>query len=505
MAATSHPLFGSIALRALEHAAQSALPPYTLMPRAAQAACALILQRWRGRPVTILCGPGNNGGDGLVLARLLNQASVPVRIWAQIVDKRPADAERAWRDLPRGLLQSGDPKGDATGAVIVDALFGIGLSRELDADTRRWLAWANEQHGAIRLALDIPTGLDADTGEVREGTMVADVTLTFLRDKPGLHTRSGQDYAGEVLVDMLGTDTITASLPADDKSIGTGSLIRRADCKALFATRKHDTHKGSFGTLAVLGGGHGMTGAALLASRAALHLGAGKVFVGLAEANPALSCDLLHPELMLRPAASLLSKKDAGIGVWVVGCGLGTDQGAADWLAATLHAAREVPTVVDADALLLMAANPKRVPARKAPWVLTPHPREAAQMLGCDTAAVQADRVAQARRLAAKYSAWVVLKGAGTVVSSPDGRWSVNGSGNAGLATAGTGDVLAGMIGALLAQGLDMDDAVRGGVWLHGAAAQDLSARGIGPMGLTASEVIGAARDLRNRPENGVN
>jgi hydroxyethylthiazole kinase-like uncharacterized protein yjeF len=190
--------------------------------------------------------------------------------------------------------------------------------------------------------------------------------------------------------------------------------------------------------------------------------------------------------------------------VWVVGCGLGTDQGAADWLAATLHAAREVPTVVDADALLLMATNPKRVPARKAPWVLTPHPREAAQMLGCDTAAVQADRVAQARRLAAKYSAWVVLKGAGTVVSSPDGRWSVNGSGNAGLATAGTGDVLAGMIGALLAQGLDMDDAVRGGVWLHGAAAQDLSARGIGPMGLTASEVIGAARDLRNRPENGV-
>ena len=504
MAATHHPLFGSTALRALEDAAQAALPPHTLMPRAAQAACTLIQQRWRGREVLILCGPGNNGGDGLVLARLLQKAGMGVRVWAMQVDKRPADAERAWRDLPRGLLQAGDPRGDAGNAVIVDALFGIGMRRDLDAETRRWLDWARAQHQAVRLALDVPTGLDADTGEAREGAMVADVTITFLRDKPGLHTRGGQDHAGEVIVDMLGTEAMDAPLPAGDASIGIGRLIRRADCQALFTTRKHDSHKGSFGTLAVLGGGHGMTGAALLASRAALHLGAGKVFVGLAEANPGLTCDLMQPELMLRPAASLLGKKDAGIGVWVVGCGLGTDQGAADWLAATLHAAREVPTVVDADALLLMAANPKRIPARKAPWVLTPHPREAAQLLGCDTAAIQADRVAQARRLAAKFSAWIVLKGAGTVVSSPDGRWSVNDSGNAWLATAGTGDVLAGMIGALLAQGLDMDDAVRSGVWLHGAAAQDLAARGIGPIGLTASEVILAARDLRNRPERDV-
>jgi hydroxyethylthiazole kinase-like uncharacterized protein yjeF len=500
MAATHHPLFGSTALRALEHAALAALPPHTLMPRAAQAACNLILQRWRGRPVVILCGPGNNGGDGLVLARLLNHASVPVRVWALPMAKRPADAERAWRDLPRGLLKEGDPTGDVAGSVIVDALFGIGMRRAPDPDTRRWLDWAQAQEGAIRLALDVPTGLDADTGEAHDGAMVADVTLTFLRDKPGLHTRAGQDHAGEVVVDTLGTDTMSVPLPTDDASIGIGRLIRRGDCEALFSPRKHDTHKGSFGTLAVLGGGHGMTGAALLASRAALHLGAGKVFVGLAEANPALTCDLMQPELMLRPAAGLLGKKDAGIGVWVVGCGLGTDQGAADWLAATLHAARELPTVVDADALLLMAANPKRIPARKAPWVLTPHPREAAQLLGCDTAAVQADRVAQARRLARKFSAWVVLKGAGTVVSSPDGQWSVNDSGNAGLATAGTGDVLAGMIGALLAQGLGMDDAARSGVWLHGAAAQDLSARGMGPTGLTASEVILAARDLRNRP-----
>ncbi len=511
MSAVSHDLLRSSALRALEHAAHAALPPHTLMTRAATAAFDLIRARWPARWVTILCGPGNNGGDGLVLARLLHQADQPVRVWAQAPTRdRPDDAARAWRELPAGLVQAGEPHGDANGELIVDSLFGIGLRKGLDDTSTRWLSWANEQ-AAVRLALDVPTGLNADTGTADPHTFRADVTLTFLRDKPGLHTHAGRDHAGEVVVASLGTDSEFAGVHADafapagvatcePASADIGKLIRRSDCAALFQARPHDTHKGSFGTVAVLGGGRGMTGAALLASRAALHLGAGKVFVAFPAGAPDLPCDPLQPELMLRTADALLAQDDAGVGVWVMGCGLGTDDDAAGSLAAVLDAAGDTPVVLDADGLTLLAEQPHLAQQRTAPLILTPHPREAARLLHTDTATIQDDRIRSATDLAARYEAWVVLKGSGTVVASPDGLWSINDSGNAGLATAGTGDVLAGMIGGLLAQGLPIDDAVRGGVWLHGAAADALVAQGCGPVGLTASEVFIAARRLRNVP-----
>ncbi|CAB3814188.1 Bifunctional NAD(P)H-hydrate repair enzyme Nnr [Achromobacter aegrifaciens] len=276
-----------------------------------------------------------------------------------------------------------------------------------------------------------------------------------------------------------------------------GGAIDRAALPALFAPRGQDTHKGSFGTVGVVGGGPGMTGAALLAARAALKTGAGKVLVGFAQDAAPLACDPLQPELMLRDARSLL-EQDWGVTAWVAGCGIGTDALAANALSELFVLRRGSPLVLDADGLNLLARGDIQPNWGEGAVVLTPHPAEAGRLLGMDTAQVQADRPAAARKLAQRYRAWIVLKGAGTVVCSPDGDLRVNTSGNPGLATAGTGDVLAGMLGSLIAQKLPLEQAVAGAVWLHGAAADALVAQGVGPIGLTAGELADAARALRN-------
>jgi len=276
-----------------------------------------------------------------------------------------------------------------------------------------------------------------------------------------------------------------------------GGAIDRAALPALFARRGPDTHKGSFGTVGVVGGGPGMTGAALLAARAALKIGAGKVLVGFAQEAAPLACDPLQPELMLRDARSLL-EEDWGVTAWVAGCGIGTGALAANTLSELFVLRREAPLVLDADGLNLLAGGDIQPNWGAGPVVLTPHPAEAGRLLGIATAEVQADRPGAAWQLARRYRAWVVLKGAGTVVCAPDGLLRVNTSGNPGLATAGTGDVLAGMLGSLIAQKLPLDQAVAGAVWLHGAAADALVAQGVGPIGLTAGELADAARGLRN-------
>ena len=276
-----------------------------------------------------------------------------------------------------------------------------------------------------------------------------------------------------------------------------GGAIARAALPALVARRGPDTPKGSFGTVGVVGGGPGMTGAALLAARAALKIGAGKVLVGFAQEAAPLACDPLQPELMLRDARSLL-EEDWGVTAWVAGCGIGTGALAANTLSELFVLRREAPLVLDADGLNLLAGGDIQPNWGAGPVVLTPHPAEAGRLLGIATAEVQADRPGAAWQLAQRYRAWVVLKGAGTVVCAPDGALRVNTSGNPGLATAGTGDVLAGMLGSLIAQRLPLDQAVAGAVWLHGAAADALVAQGVGPIGLTAGELADAARALRN-------
>lgn len=276
---------------------------------------------------------------------------------------------------------------------------------------------------------------------------------------------------------------------------------------ALFAPRAHLSHKGSHGSLAVLGGAAGMSGAALLAARAALFTGTGKVFAGFCQASSPLPCDPLHPELMLHTADELLRAADSlGISTWAIGCGLGHSDMADRILHQLLDSRLAQPIVLDADGLRWLAM-PAHQPFWQscqvrtlAPRVLTPHPGEAAALLNIDIADVQAERARAVRKLAQQYGCWAVLKGAGTLVCAPDGRLWQNNSGNPGLASGGTGDVLAGMIGSFLAQGIPPEQAIPGAVWLHGAAADSLVAHGTGPKGMTASEVILAARTLLNHP-----
>lgn len=264
----------------------------------------------------------------------------------------------------------------------------------------------------------------------------------------------------------------------------------------LCRARPLDTHKGTFGTLGILAGGKNMVGAALLAARAALKQGTGRVHIGFPQDVQPLEVDPVQPELMLNTAGKLLGRED--IGVWVAGCGMGLTPLAQNCLATLFNRYPNAPIVLDADALTLLAEHAFSLSHEKAPLVLTPHPSEAARLLGCATADIQKDRQQAARQISAKYAAWTVLKGYQTVICTPASEITVNHSGNPGLSTAGTGDVLAGMIGACLAQGITAEQAIAGAVWLHGAAADYLVSQGIGPIGMTAGEVLDAARTVRN-------
>ncbi|NLY65327.1 MAG: NAD(P)H-hydrate dehydratase [Alcaligenaceae bacterium] len=270
----------------------------------------------------------------------------------------------------------------------------------------------------------------------------------------------------------------------------------RQNFPELCQARPLDTHKGTFGTLGILAGGKNMVGAALLAARAALKQGTGRVHIGFSQDVQPLEVDPVQPELMLNTAGKLLGKDD--ITVWVAGCGMGLTPLAQNCLATLFNRYPNAPIVLDADALTLLAEHAFSLSHEKAPLVLTPHPSEAARLLGCTTADIQKDRQQAARQISAKYAAWTVLKGYQTVICTPASEITINHSGNPGLSTAGTGDVLAGMIGACLAQGITAEQAIAGAVWLHGAAADYLVSQGIGPIGMTAGEVLDAARTVRN-------
>ncbi|MEX3689292.1 NAD(P)H-hydrate dehydratase [Paraburkholderia sp. BR14312] len=498
------PLLTVEPLREAEVAAQSALPAHTLMARAGAAAAHFLSEQLAhapssasDKPVWFAAGPGNNGGDALVVATELHRAGVAVEV-CMPVEVKPDDARWALAEArAAGVPIAASVPGsfDAYGW-LVDGMFGIGLARGLEgvfAELAVTLSARARSHGHV-LALDVPSGLDSDTGNVvGSGPAVrATHTVTFIAAKPGLYTGVGRDYAGAVAVAPIGIDT--AGTP------GAAHLNAPALFAAALPARDFATHKGTFGTLAVVGGDTGMCGAPILAARAALLTGAGKVHVGFLGSD-APPYDAPHPELMLHAAARLsLGAMDAV----AAGCGMGGSASARQLVDAILRL--HAPVLLDADALNLVARDEalaahvaQSATARGAPCVLTPHPLEAARLLGCDTAAVQRDRLAAARTLAARYAAVAVLKGSGTVVAAPDGRVAVNPTGNAGLATGGTGDVLGGMIGALLAQRVPPYEAALAGVYLHGLAADTLCAQGDGPAGLTACELAPAVRKLMNR------
>ncbi|WP_175793938.1 NAD(P)H-hydrate dehydratase [Burkholderia ambifaria] len=484
-------------LRAAEAAATAELPPHTLMGRAGAAAARWLSERVAGdeRPVWFAVGPGNNGGDALVAAAQLQQLGVVTQAWMPVAVK-PDDAQWAL-GLARaaGVPLSTEPPASLDDyAWVVDGLFGIGLGRALDGPFAAQAARiaAHTRGGGRVLALDVPSGLDSDTGRiVGAGVAVAAThTLTFIGAKPGLYTGDGRDLAGEIHIASL--DVAPPAAPA---------VVLNAPARfaAALPTRAFASHKGTFGSLAVLGGDTGMCGAPILAARAALFAGAGKVHVGFLGAG-APPYDPPFPELMLHPADSLDLDAMSAI---AAGCGLGTREAAATLVRDVL--AHDAVTLLDADALNLVATHAELASAvaargaRGIACVLTPHPLEAARLLGSDTATVQQDRLAAAEALAARYASIVVLKGSGTVIAAPDGRLTVNPTGNAALATGGTGDVLGGLIGALLAQRVAPYEAALAGVYLHGLAADTLTANGNGPAGLVAGELAPMVRTLINR------
>jgi hydroxyethylthiazole kinase-like uncharacterized protein yjeF len=473
-----HPLYSVAQTRAIEHAALASLPSGTLMQRAGAAAAQWALELiTEVRPVLVLAGPGNNGGDALDVAARLRDAGVDVTVLHRAgATQSPEKAAALARCQMDGVTFVESIPDGVTWALVVDGLFGIGLTRAITL--------ALPPFTCPVLALDVPSGLDGDTGTVVAGAVRATHTITFVGDKPGLHTGDGRDYAGIVRVARLDIDP--ALLPAPD-----AELVTPAAFGAQLAPRRQNSHKGEFGDVAIIGGADGMAGAAILAARAALYSGAGRVFVAALDAR--LAFDAMHPEIMLRAAASFAL---AGRTL-VVGPGMG--DGARALLARTI--ASDAPLVLDADALNALAADPAlqdavRTRARMA--ILTPHPLEAARLLGVTAKVVQADRLAAARELAARCGAVVVLKGSGTVIAQPDGRVAINPTGNAGLATGGAGDVLSGLTGTLLAQGWDAWPAALGAVWIHGAAADRLVAQGTGPIGLTAGELPAAIRAVMN-------
>ena len=485
-------LFLSPSLRRLE----TACADVPLMLRAGTAAAALAhhLQSDDSVPVLVLAGPGNNGGDAFVAARLLRAQGRRVQVVAPDGPEHPlpADAQAARAEFlaSGGSIASEIPDCAAWG-LIIDGLFGIGLKRAPAGHHAACITAMNrlaQRDNCPLLALDCPSGLDADSGQAARPTVQATHTLCFIGLHPGLYTNDGPDYSGDIQLAPL-------DLPLDETIQPDGHLLRRETFATHLRPRRRNSHKGSYGSVGVLGGSRAMAGAAFLSARAALMLGAGRVYLGLLDAD-APSVDLLQPELMLRRPDQLLT---ADLHALACGPGLGQSSEATDHLEQALKS--PLPLVLDADALNLLAHDGRlqgNLYNRIAPALLTPHPAEAARLLGSSTRDVQADRIGAAQEIARNFACPVALKGCGTVIASPEGAWWINTSGNPGLASAGMGDVLTGLCLALLGQNWPPLAALLAAVHLHGAAADALVADGCGPAGLTASEVILRARTLFN-------
>ncbi|MCZ6464695.1 MAG: NAD(P)H-hydrate dehydratase [Proteobacteria bacterium] len=466
--------------------------------------------------VCVVCGVGNNGGDGLVVARHLHRLGVPVRI---VLLGAPArlrgDALANWRRAEAaGVPVEGARWRPPRRGIVVDAIFGTGLAREVAgaaATAIRRIAKARTPECRV-IAVDLPSGLDADTGQVLGAAVNADCTVAIALPKRGLTLEPGRGLAGEIRVARIG---IADSAPGVDPR-ADGELWSSAEAGARLPARPADGHKGRFGHVLVLAGSEGKTGAAALAATGAARAGAGLVTV----ACPAGLNDILEvkcTEAMTVPVADTperalaASCEDAVLALAaerdVVGVGPGVGRSSETVALLRALAKRlECPLVIDADGLHAFAAEPAMLRARSAPTVLTPHPGEAARLLGTDAAAVNRDRIGAARALADATGAVTLLKGAATIVVEPGGRTIVNPTGGPTLSTGGTGDVLTGMVCAFLGQGLGPGDAAAVAAYVHGAAADRLAAsRGRAGVlaGEIADEVPAAAEALRRRAEAG--
>jgi len=471
--------------------------------RTAEAA-ELLLGSLPGRRVALVCGRGNNGGDGCVAARLLlSCGAVPRLILVGSPEDLSLDARQAWdAALAAGVeftICAAAPTLAAAGAslsgaeLIVDALLGTGFTPPARALAAVAINLINAS-GRPVLAVDIPSGLCADHGRISGAAVRATATVTFGYPKPGLVLHPGTQHSGRLWLANIGFPPDTDSLVAGELNLTTAR-----DLAPYLLPRAPESHKGTYGHVLLVAGSRGLAGAATLAARGALRAGAGLVTAAV-PASLAAVCLPGLPEAMLlalpdeapaapgTDAAAVVLGHLSRVSVLAIGPGLSRSAGSAR-LVRELCAATDLPLVLDADALhALAAAGPQATNKRRLPAVLTPHPGELARLLAMSTAGVQADRVEAARACAGRFRSVVVLKGARTVIALPGGTVWVNPTGNPGMAAAGMGDVLTGVIAAQLARGMEPHEAAVLGVYLHGLAG-DLAVAATGPWGILASEV----------------
>ena len=486
-----HSVYSVEGVRQVDRAAieGSGIPGYTLMTAAAMesldAAIGLFPDagRWQ-----VICGAGNNGGDGYVLARLAAQRGISVSVIALTAPgKLDGDAATAYADFVAdgGHVESWEGSLDAHVDMIVDAMLGSGLMRDVES---RYADVVNaiNSHASPVMALDIPSGLDGDSGVIRGVAVRADLTVTFVGLKTGLFLNDGPDCVGELRFSDLQIPHICY-----ENSEKRLRVIDYAEFRNVMPPRDKSAHKGDFGHLLLVGGGPGMPGAIRLAGEAALRCGAGRVSIAthpshhttITSGRPELMCHGIDKPSDIRP---LLETVDT----LALGPGLGTARWGRSMFNEVLNS--ELPMVVDADGLNLLARSPNR----RDNWILTPHPGEAARLLDNSTASIQEDRIGAIGKLTDKYGGTVVLKGAGTLISALDGAPWISTSGNPGMASPGMGDVLTGVVAALLAQGLAFETAAAYGVEIH-ARAGDRAAKS-GQRGLIASDVLQELRPLVN-------
>ncbi|MBL6985798.1 MAG: NAD(P)H-hydrate dehydratase [Methylobacter sp.] len=458
---------------------------FELMSRAGAEVFVLLKKHWPdARSIAVFCGSGNNAGDGYVIAKLGLDAGLEVCVYAvSDTEKLNGDALTAYRQYSQsdGKVLPFQTGQSFNADVLVDALLGTGLDRPvtgLYADAIQ----AINAHSSPVIAVDIPSGLNADTGNVMGCAVKAACTMTFIGLKQGLLTGQAAEYCGEICYMDLGVpDDVFAEIKAAAMRVVKTPLLRRDRC----------AHKGSYGHVLIVGGDLGYSGAARMAGEAALRVGAGLVSIATRSEHSGLM-NLGRPELMCHGVETVeqLSALLAKTSVIVVGPGLGQSAWATSLFNAAI--ASEKPMVIDADGLNLLA----KAPVVKSNWILTPHPGEAARLLNCTTSDIQRDRFAAAVSIQANYGGVVILKGAGTLIAS-EHQLAVANTGNPGMASGGMGDVLAGVIAGLLAQGLSLQDAAQQGVYNHGLAA-DMAAEKDGERGLLASDLMPYLRQLVN-------
>lgn len=484
-------LYDSRQIREIERLViETGIEEYQLMERAGHFVFSILQQRWPDAGKIIFCvGKGNNAGDGYVAARLAHEHGIPVVVYALTLPKHlkgvPARAAAACTEAGVPIIEY--HAGITFEAdVLVDALFGTGLKGTLQEPYVEWVNAINDQNLDV-LSIDIPSGLNGDTGCIEGAAIDADVTVTFIGYKLGLLTLKGPSRSGEIILNNL-------DIPVEilRKVEPLAEITEWGRMQKLLPRRIHDAHKGDYGHVLVIGGDYGMGGAVRMAAEGALRVGAGLVSVATRpEHVPVVSSS--RPEIMCHQVAepNELIPLLKSASVIVIGPGLGRTAWAEGLMQIVLKSPQ--PKLLDADALNLLSQHP----SQSDQWVLTPHPGESARLLQCSCQELQLDRFDAVSELQKKYGGVVVLKGAGTLIKGPQGRIKVCRAGNPGMASGGMGDILSGIIGGLIAQGLDLMAAAEIGVYVH-ARAGDLAVVEGGERGLLATDILAYLRRLVN-------